>query len=86
MSKKKNQKNIFQTYNIWMFEDGHIARRETELGHVMLKVSTKPELVKAEEDQIPVITPKPLDWKKDIQLRSIYRQVFRHFSLIFSNF
>lgn len=62
-------------YHMWLFEDGHIAQRESELGQIRLKVSSKPTLVKDQEDQLPIIEPKPLDWRRDIQLKSIYRQV-----------
>ena len=56
-------------YNIWMFEDGHIAQRETELGKVQLKVAQMPELATDKEDELPKIELKPLNWRDDIQLR-----------------
>jgi len=67
-------------YNIWMFEDGHIAQRETELGKVQLKVAQMPELATDKEDELPKIELKPLNWRDDIQLKSIYRQKATDFS------
>jgi len=61
-------------YNIWMFEDGHIALRESETGQIQISAPKKPDLVSDKEDELPKIQLKPLDWTKDIQLRSIYRQ------------
>ena len=57
-----------------MFEDGHIALRESETGQIQISAPKKPDLVSDKEDELPKIQLKPLDWTKDIQLRSIYRQ------------
>ena len=61
-------------YNLWLFEDGHIASRESDTGKVQLQVNKIPELIKDEEDLEPVITLPPLNWHDDMQLKSIYRQ------------
>lgn len=61
-------------YNLWLFEDGHIASRESEAGKVQLQVRKMPELIKDEDDLEPVIKLPPLNWHDDMQLKSIYRQ------------
>lgn len=61
-------------YNMWLFEDGHIASRESVSGTVQLQVNQMPELIKDEEDLEPVIVLQKLDWHQDMQLKSIYRQ------------
>merc|ERR1711931_414982 len=61
-------------YNLWLFEDGHIASRESDSGKVQLSVSKMPELIKDEDDLEPVIKLPPLNWHDDMQLKSIYRQ------------
>jgi len=61
-------------YNIWLFEDGHIAMRESSTGIVQVEVERKPELIKDEEDLEPVINLPRLNWNDDMQLKSIYRQ------------
>ena len=59
---------------MWLFEDGHIASRESVSGTVQLQVNKMPELIKDEEDLEPVIVLQKLDWHQDMQLKSIYRQ------------
>ena len=59
---------------MWLFEDGHIASRESVSGTVQLQVGKMPELIKEEEDLEPVIVLQKLDWHQDMQLKSIYRQ------------
>lgn len=59
---------------MWLFEDGHIASRESVSGTVQLQVNQMPELIKDEEDLEPVIVLQKLDWHQDMQLKSIYRQ------------
>ena len=61
-------------YNLWLFEDGHIASRESDTGKVQLQVNKMPELIKDEDDLEPVISLPPLNWHDDMQLKSIYRQ------------
>jgi len=61
-------------YNLWLFEDGHIASRESDGGKVQLQVSKMPQLIKDEDDLEPVIKLPPLNWHDDMQLKSIYRQ------------
>ena len=59
---------------MWLFEDGHIAYRESATGNVQLAIEKMPELIKDEEDLEPVIVLQKLDWHQDMQLKSIYRQ------------
>ena len=61
-------------YNLWLFEDGHIARRESDAGKIQLQVNKVPELIIDEDDLIQTITFPPLNWHDDMQLKSIYRQ------------
>ena len=61
-------------YNLWLFEDGHIARRESDTGNVQLQVNKVPELIIDEEDLLRSVELPPLQWHQDMQLKSIYRQ------------
>ena len=61
-------------YTLWLFEDGHIARRESDAGKIQLQVNKVPELIIDEDDLIQTITFPPLNWHDDMQLKSIYRQ------------
>ena len=59
---------------MWLFEDGHMAQRESDLGIIQLKIVEIPELVNDEEDKLPNIKVPKLEWRNDFQLKSIYRQ------------
>lgn len=74
LQRKHNLKHGPHIYNLWLFEDGHIAHRESAAGNLQLNIPHKPVLIKDEEDLEPVINLPPLDWHNDMQLRSIYRQ------------
>merc|ERR1711935_600540 len=73
-------------YNMWLFEDGHIACRESASGAIQLRVETMPELVKDEEDLEPVVILQKLDWHQDMQLKSIYRQRAKELSVSHSSY
>lgn len=71
---------------MWLFEDGHIASRESVSGAVQLRVEKMPELVKDEEDLEPVVILQKLDWHQDMQLKSIYRQRAKELSVSHSSY
>merc|ERR1711917_35166 len=73
-------------YNLWLFEDGHIASRESDTGKVQLQVNKMPELIKDEDDLEPVISLPPLNWHDDMQLKSIYRQKASQLRRVFEMF